>query len=115
MPDSLLLREDTFVKPEAGARCQTDPEMEPAGPTNHSYAFLVHSANTLTNNLPPDVDDKPLARQKRRRTRYVVIPCRGVTVLLTGHVVQKTRQCLKPSINAIRSQTRLRVWTSSAV
>ena len=34
-----------------------------------SYAFLNHSSNTLTYNLPPYVDDKPLARQKRRRTR----------------------------------------------
>ena len=42
----------------------TQPE-----PARTSYAFLVHSANTLTNNLPPDVDNKPLARQKRRRTR----------------------------------------------
>lgn len=34
-----------------------------------SYAFLVHSQNTLNHNLPPDVDNPPLARQKRRRTR----------------------------------------------
>ncbi|KAF2014776.1 hypothetical protein BU24DRAFT_423674 [Aaosphaeria arxii CBS 175.79] len=32
------------------------------------YAFLVHSPNTVANDLPPDVDNKPLARQKRRRT-----------------------------------------------
>lgn len=36
-----------------------------------SYAFLVHSQDTLPNNLPPSVDNKPLARQKRRRTRFV--------------------------------------------
>ncbi|KAL4906216.1 hypothetical protein BDW74DRAFT_151530 [Aspergillus multicolor] len=36
-----------------------------------SYAFLVHSQKTLTQNLPPRVDNKLLARQKRRRTRYV--------------------------------------------
>lgn len=35
------------------------------------YAFLVHSQKTLTQNLPPRVDNKLLARQKRRRTRYV--------------------------------------------
>ncbi|KAF2733930.1 hypothetical protein EJ04DRAFT_467486 [Polyplosphaeria fusca] len=31
-------------------------------------AFLVHSPQTVENNLPPAIDDKPLARQKRRRT-----------------------------------------------
>lgn len=39
---------------------------------NTSFAFLVHSPDTVANALPPDVDNKPLARQKRRRTRYVV-------------------------------------------
>lgn len=34
-----------------------------------NYAFLVHSQKTLTQNLPPRVDNKLLARQKRRRTR----------------------------------------------
>ncbi|KAJ5668759.1 Homeodomain [Penicillium macrosclerotiorum] len=33
-----------------------------------TYAFLVHSQKTLTQNLPPRVDNKLLARQKRRRT-----------------------------------------------
>ncbi|KAF2185735.1 hypothetical protein K469DRAFT_575043 [Zopfia rhizophila CBS 207.26] len=33
-----------------------------------ALAFLVHSPDTVGNNLPPDVDNKPLARQKRRRT-----------------------------------------------
>ncbi|KAF2774127.1 FAD/NAD(P)-binding domain-containing protein [Teratosphaeria nubilosa] len=36
--------------------------------SQHSFAFLNHSSSTLPNNLPPDVDDKPLARQKRKRT-----------------------------------------------
>jgi hypothetical protein len=35
------------------------------------YAFLNHSAATVNQNLPPTVDDKPLARQRRRRTRFV--------------------------------------------
>ncbi|KAB8338915.1 hypothetical protein FH972_021855 [Carpinus fangiana] len=39
---------------------------------NTSYAFLVHSQDTLPNNLPPSVDNKPLARQRRRRTRYAL-------------------------------------------
>ena len=34
-------------------------------------AFLVHSQETVANHMPPDVDNKALARQKRRRTRYV--------------------------------------------
>lgn len=37
-----------------------------------NFAFLVHSQKTLTQNLPPRVDNKLLARQKRRRTRYVL-------------------------------------------
>ncbi|EME48728.1 hypothetical protein DOTSEDRAFT_142040 [Dothistroma septosporum NZE10] len=32
------------------------------------YSFLNHSADTVHNNLPPNVDDRPSARQKRRRT-----------------------------------------------
>ena len=36
-------------------------------------AFLVHSPETVQRDLPPDVDNKPLARQKRRRTRYARI------------------------------------------
>ncbi|KAF2000978.1 hypothetical protein P154DRAFT_522237 [Amniculicola lignicola CBS 123094] len=39
-----------------------------ASPNSSSLAFLVHSPNTVSNNLPPDVDNKSLARQKRRRT-----------------------------------------------
>lgn len=39
--------------------------------TRGSFPFLVHSQVTLTNNLPPNVDNQPLIRQKRRRTRYV--------------------------------------------
>ncbi|KAL5450275.1 hypothetical protein PMIN07_001275 [Paraphaeosphaeria minitans] len=43
-----------------------------ASPTSSRHdteiAFLNHSPNTFANSLPPDVDNKPLARQKRRRT-----------------------------------------------
>jgi hypothetical protein len=35
----------------------------------NGFAFLVHSHDTLPYSLPYKVDDKPLARQKRRRTR----------------------------------------------
>ncbi len=36
-------------------------------------AFLVHSPETVANHMPPEVDNKALARQKRRRTRYVFL------------------------------------------
>ncbi|KAL2370800.1 homeobox transcription factor [Blastomyces gilchristii SLH14081] len=50
----------------AGVNPSTVP---PAGDsTNNNYAFLVHSQKSLTQNLPPKVDNKALARQKRRRT-----------------------------------------------
>ncbi|RAO67637.1 uncharacterized protein BHQ10_003649 [Talaromyces amestolkiae] len=39
-----------------------------SSPADLHYAFLVHSQKTLTQNLPPRVDNKILARQKRRRT-----------------------------------------------
>jgi len=35
-------------------------------------AFLVHSQESVANHMPPQVDNKALARQKRRRTRYVL-------------------------------------------
>jgi hypothetical protein len=40
--------------------------------TTNTYPFLVHSTDTLANNRPPNVDNKPLARQKRRRTRSIL-------------------------------------------
>lgn len=52
----------------AGVQPSTTPP--PGDATNNNYAFLVHSQKTLTQNLPPRVDNKALARQKRRRTRY---------------------------------------------
>lgn len=39
-----------------------------SGSPSGSLAFLNHSPETVKRNLPPDVDNKPLARQKRRRT-----------------------------------------------
>jgi hypothetical protein len=41
--------------------------------TPGALAFLVHSQETVANKMPPDVDNKALARQRRRRTRYVTI------------------------------------------
>jgi hypothetical protein len=51
-------------------------EPEPSDSTQirsspQSFAFLNHSTTTVSDNLPPSVDDKSLARQRRRRTRYV--------------------------------------------
>ena len=48
---------------------------QPAAAANSSpenYAFLNHSSSTVPNNLPPKADEKPLARQKRKRTRYMM-------------------------------------------
>jgi hypothetical protein len=39
---------------------------------NGSFAFLTHSQETVAKEQPPDIDNKKLVRQKRRRTRYVV-------------------------------------------
>ncbi|KAG5303199.1 homeobox transcription factor [Histoplasma capsulatum G186AR] len=50
----------------AGVKAATVPPLKDA--TNNNYAFLVHSQKSLTQNLPPKVDNKALARQKRRRT-----------------------------------------------
>lgn len=36
--------------------------------TDNDYAFLVHSQETLPHKKPPTVDNKQLARQRRKRT-----------------------------------------------
>jgi hypothetical protein len=43
--------------------------------TPGALAFLVHSQETVANKMPPEVDNKALARQRRRRTRYVNFEC----------------------------------------
>ena len=43
----------------------TDSSQSPEG----SYAFLVHSQGSVSQNTPPDTDNQYLVRQKRRRTR----------------------------------------------
>jgi isocitrate dehydrogenase kinase/phosphatase len=40
---------------------------------NDVFPFLVHSQESVTNGDPPEVDNGRLARQKRRRTRYVML------------------------------------------
>ncbi|KAF2126948.1 hypothetical protein P153DRAFT_368966 [Dothidotthia symphoricarpi CBS 119687] len=44
------------------------PSASPIGRRDADYAFLVHSQRTVANQMSPDVDNKPLARQRRRRT-----------------------------------------------
>ncbi|KAF2238047.1 hypothetical protein EV356DRAFT_529541 [Viridothelium virens] len=46
----------------------TQPSRPSTVSTSSDYPFLVHSQQTLPRNLPPNVDNKSLARQKRRRT-----------------------------------------------
>ncbi|KAL4913699.1 hypothetical protein BDW62DRAFT_191908 [Aspergillus aurantiobrunneus] len=57
-------------EPSAVALSSSPPSTQASDATTASstYAFLVHSQKTLTQNLPPRVDNKLLARQKRRRT-----------------------------------------------
>ncbi|KAL4945155.1 hypothetical protein BDV06DRAFT_47792 [Aspergillus oleicola] len=57
-------------EPSAVALSSSPPSTQTSDSTtaSSSYAFLVHSQKTLTQNLPPRVDNKLLARQKRRRT-----------------------------------------------
>ncbi|KAJ5493054.1 hypothetical protein N7539_001800 [Penicillium diatomitis] len=50
------------------AAVSSSPSLPAVDSSTLTYAFLVHSQKTLTQNLPPRVDNKLLARQKRRRT-----------------------------------------------
>ena len=60
----------------------TESSSKSSSPASN-IAFLVHSPHTLTQNLPPDVDNKSFARQRRRRTRYVSLYlCRLASKLL---------------------------------
>ncbi|EAW21352.1 homeobox domain-containing protein [Aspergillus fischeri NRRL 181] len=52
----------------AAACSSSPPTVQAPESATLNYAFLVHSQKTLTQNLPPRVDNKLLARQKRRRT-----------------------------------------------
>ncbi|KAL2813929.1 hypothetical protein BDW59DRAFT_154582 [Aspergillus cavernicola] len=58
------------LEPSAVPYSSSPPSTQTSESTtaSSSYAFLVHSQKTLTQNLPPRVDNKLLARQKRRRT-----------------------------------------------
>lgn len=60
---------------EPSVPASSSPSLPATDSNTLNYAFLVHSQKTLTQNLPPRVDNKLLARQKRRRTRYVLLYC----------------------------------------
>ncbi|RHZ50741.1 homeobox domain-containing protein [Aspergillus thermomutatus] len=55
-------------EPSAAPCSSSPPTVQTPESATLNYAFLVHSQKTLTQNLPPRVDNKLLARQKRRRT-----------------------------------------------
>ena len=55
--------------PEPSVPASPPPSAQVSDPAAVHYSFLVHSQKTLTENLPPRVENKLLARQKRRRTR----------------------------------------------
>lgn len=66
---SCPLSQVTMSDLEPSAAASSSPSLPATDSNALSYAFLVHSQKTLTQNLPPRVDNKLLARQKRRRTR----------------------------------------------
>ncbi|MCJ1464407.1 hypothetical protein MMC07_003020 [Pseudocyphellaria aurata] len=59
--------ETTLFTPPSSAP-ETKPKDNNDSSSSRSFAFLVHSQKSLNHNLPPEVDNPPLARQKRRRT-----------------------------------------------
>lgn len=84
-------------------------------------AFLVHSQETVANHMPPDVDNKALARQKRRRTRYASIPfkfCPSIASVSThvqrvGSCATYHRELLRPTPRARLSITPSALTTTS--
>ncbi|KAH4947039.1 hypothetical protein HBH74_046410 [Parastagonospora nodorum] len=53
----------SFTSPAQSAIGRRDVPSTPG-----ALAFLVHSQETVANKMPPDVDNKAIARQRRRRT-----------------------------------------------
>ncbi|KAF2462185.1 hypothetical protein BDY21DRAFT_330683 [Lineolata rhizophorae] len=66
MPESPGAPDTACVASNASAVSSEDALYSASSPS--SIAFLVHSQDSVEKNLPPDVDNKPLARQKRKRT-----------------------------------------------
>ncbi|KAI9673520.1 MAG: hypothetical protein M1829_004027 [Trizodia sp. TS-e1964] len=53
---------------EPSSSSEATATLTPPAGSSGSFAFLVHSQDTLTKKLPPTVDNKPVARQRRKRT-----------------------------------------------
>ncbi|KAF2203218.1 hypothetical protein GQ43DRAFT_438989 [Delitschia confertaspora ATCC 74209] len=66
LPSNPLLPSSPATAPSDATGQRSSPSGASVAST--ALAFLVHSPTTVEHNLPPDVDNKPLARQKRRRT-----------------------------------------------
>ena len=60
---------DIIAGEESSSRALKPDSQDTLDASQTSYAFLVHSQDTLNQHLPPVVDNQPLARQRRRRTR----------------------------------------------
>lgn len=65
---TLLPDHTTHVDMEGQASSPPHDGEHPAGSSSPPLPFVNHSTMTLPNNLPPNVDDKPMVRQKRKRT-----------------------------------------------
>ena len=49
----------------------------------NDHVFVVHSLDSLENRRPPDIDNKTLARQKRKRTRYAFLLLDDYLMMMT--------------------------------
>ena len=59
----------------------------------NDHVFVVHSQHSLENKRPPEIDNKTLARQRRKRTRY---GCNAAIFLFSFQLENITaRQCWK--------------------
>ena len=115
--------------PKKVPRGETPPKPEYTGEVTEQdvFPFLVASQDSVTNGEPPEVDNAKLARQKRKRTRYVPSiyyfrsilefslgrpECVRSVYILTCLSAQKTKQHLKRSIRRTQSQTNWHAWPS---
>ena len=68
----------------ASQETDTTPGVTTDSP-NATFAFLVHSQDTLTNGLPPNADNPPISRSRRRRTRYAHVGLCNICCYLTKY------------------------------
>lgn len=71
VPQSSALHTMSFSSPIPHASASSRAAQARRASFSGQLAFLVHSQESVANHMPPDVDNKALARQKRRRTRYI--------------------------------------------